>query len=104
MDHLAPFLIPIIALSIPLVAVTGKVIVRPIVDAISRHADAQRAAQVGVPAEEIQHLEARLTRLERTLRHVVEEQEFMHQLYASSGSPRPLSTGTPPPEQPGNAP
>lgn len=78
MDQLG-ILIPIIALSIPLVAVIGGAIVKPIVKAISEsnRTDDARVKQL---AAQLEVAEERLERMERTLRRVEEAQDFHRQL------------------------
>jgi hypothetical protein len=75
-------LVPLMALSIPLAAVVGRVVVKPIVDAISK-LPAMRVAEPMANAtrdEYVQALEDRVTSLERTLAQVRDEQEFQRRL------------------------
>lgn len=82
-----PLLIPIIALMIPLVAVTSYAVVQPIVKAIARLAESQQGKVAGPgPDQRILDLEQRVASLERTLTRVVEEQEF-HRELRSGGNP-----------------
>lgn len=83
MDDFIRLLIPLMALSIPMIAVTGRFIVKPLVDAITR-AGHERA---GLESQQllvgrIAALEDRLAGMERTLRQVQDAQSFQAQLTA----------------------
>jgi hypothetical protein len=69
------------ALAIPLTAVVGHVVVKPIVEAITKLSSAQ-AARSAPPeaAQGLLQLEERLSNLERTLGRIEEEQEFQRKL------------------------
>ena len=74
-------LVPMMALAIPLAAVIGHVVVKPIVDAISKLSAAQSARVApGPPPQQLQQVEERLAALERTLGRIEEEQEFQRKL------------------------
>jgi hypothetical protein len=81
MEGTLALLIPIIAVSIPLVVVAGRFIVQPIVTAISRNADGRNTGQIVAPlAQRLEAAEDRIQELERSLERVVEEQAFERQL------------------------
>jgi len=74
-------LVPMTALAIPLTAVVGHVVVKPIVEAITKLSSAQSARTAQAPApEQLLQLEERLSSLERTLSRIEEEQEFQRKL------------------------
>jgi hypothetical protein len=89
MDELSkvlPFFIPIIALSIPLVAITGRVVIQPLVEALSRLADRPQPGSIATEeVARIRRLEADVEEVQHLLRRVLEEQEFQRQL--QSGAP-----------------
>jgi len=73
--------IPIIAVSIPLVAVAGRVIVQPIVQAIVRMSEAQERLAAGRGAEErLARMEAQLALMEQSIARVSEAQDFQNKL------------------------
>lgn len=78
-------LVPLTALAIPLAGVVGHVVVKPIVEAISRLSEAQASARAVQPPPEGQllRLEERLGALEHTLGRIEEEQEFQRRLLGS---------------------
>lgn len=81
MEATLALMIPIIAVSIPLVVVAGRFIVQPIVTAISRNADGRNTGQIVAPlAQRLEAAEDRIQELERSLERVVEEQAFERQL------------------------
>lgn len=90
--ELSPILIPIIALSIPLVAVLGRVIVQPIVKAITQVAELQASAgrSAALADPRVTELESRLDGIERTLSRIADDFEFRRALEA----PVPQSLGT----------
>jgi hypothetical protein len=74
-------LVPLMALSIPLAAVVGRVVVKPIVDAISKLPAMRVAESANVGRDQyVQALEDRVTSLERSLTQVRDEQEFQRRL------------------------
>ena len=78
-------LIPILGVSIPLVAVTGRVIVQPLVQAVLRMTDAQERMAAGRDSEQrLARMEAQLELMERTLARVSEAQEFQGRLLESA--------------------
>jgi hypothetical protein len=80
----------IIALLIPLTVITGIFIVTPIAKALSKRSSTQ--VQVGGGedvtrlANQLAATEERLDRIERSLRHLEEAQDFNRQLRSSSQS------------------
>ncbi|HET7322380.1 MAG TPA: hypothetical protein VFI96_07805 [Longimicrobiaceae bacterium] len=81
MLEVSPILIPILALSIPLVAVVGRVIIQPIVSAISELARSQQAPQLDDrSAERIARLEAQLQEMDHAMARLVEDYEFRREL------------------------
>ena len=92
---ISPLLIPIIALSIPLVAVLGRVIVQPIVKAVTHLAQIQ-ATGVGQDAAQIERrtamLEERLEGIEKVLGRLADDYEFRKELEAPR--PRALDAAT----------
>jgi hypothetical protein len=84
MDHMG-ILVPIFAVAIPLVAVTGRVIVQPIVNAIARVGDREdrRSADQGT-VERLARMEAQLAMMEQNLNRVVEAQDFQARLLAGA--------------------
>jgi hypothetical protein len=93
MDNVLPLLIPIIAVSIPLVVVAGRFVVQPITSAVLKLAESQAAAKNAAPLEQrLAYTEERLARLEKTLETLVEEQRFTRELL-SSRSKDPALTG-----------
>ncbi len=73
-------LIPILALLIPLVAVTAHFLVKPIADELTKRLEAERASGT-LPADpRIPVLERQVSELQRALERVLEEQEFERQL------------------------
>ena len=83
-----PVLIPILGVSIPLVVVAGKFIVQPIIAALTRLSESERAAQSMAPVEQrLAATEERLERIERNLGRLLDEQEFQRNLLGrKSGS------------------
>ena len=80
-------LIPLMALSIPLAAVVGRVVIKPVVDAITQLSGAQAASRSTAPIEQrLAATEERLASIERILTKVVEEQDFQRQLMAGRQS------------------
>ncbi|HKK08172.1 MAG TPA: hypothetical protein VKA44_04745 [Gemmatimonadota bacterium] len=94
-------LIPVIALSIPLVALVGKYIVAPLADALTHRAETR--AEVADPGarRELEELRDRVDGLERTLGRVAEEQAFQRALQSGEKLPGP---GDPPPPRGPSAP
>ena len=87
-------LIPLTALSIPLFAVIGRVVVKPIADAIAKLGEAERAAIANAQSERrFAELDARLARMEQRLEQVVgltlAEQAHRRQLESGSQTLRP---------------
>jgi hypothetical protein len=83
-----PLLIPLAAVSIPLVVVIGKFLVQPIVQALSKMTEAQESLGRGVAdAQRIARLEDRLESIERSLRPLMEEREFQRQLHRPPPAP-----------------
>lgn len=81
MEDTLALLIPIIGVSIPLVIVAGRFIVQPIVQAVTRHADARDGNQLVAPlTQRLAAAEERIAQLERSMDRVVEEQEFHREL------------------------
>lgn len=92
--QLARLAVPILALMIPIIALTAHYVVQPLVGALSRLIESkERSAAVGaagqdvVSARDLAALEQRLASVERALGRVLEEQEFQREL--QRGAPRP---------------
>jgi hypothetical protein len=90
-------LIPLMALSIPLAAVVGRVVIKPVVDAITQLSGAQAAAGRTTPQFEqrLAATEERLAGIERLLEKVVDEQDFQRKLMAGRQPPSSPGLGTP---------
>ncbi len=72
--------IPILALLIPLVAVTSKFLVKPVADIVTGRLQAQQP-DAALPADpRIPELERQVAELQTSLQRVLEEQEFDRQL------------------------
>jgi hypothetical protein len=68
-------LVPMTALSIPVIAVVGKVIVAPIVHALTRMSDAEQTAIAAHRSEQrFAEVDARLARMEQMLGRALAEQ------------------------------
>lgn len=101
--HLTRLIIPMMALAIPLVVVTSRFIVQPVVKALTRLSDQSQGRADRTTDQRALELEQRMSSLERTLERILEEQEFQRELLhgAASGAarlsentePRPLSRG-----------
>jgi hypothetical protein len=94
MHDFMKLLIPLFALCIPLVAIVGRQIVRPLTEVIGRLAEQQ--ARLGSPRQneaEMAELQGRLEQMERVLAKVVDEQEFQRALLESGSRTevRPIS-------------
>ncbi len=72
--------IPIIALLIPLVAVTSKFLVKPVADLVTGRLQAQQPGAALPPDPRIPELERQVAELQSSLQRVLEEQEFDRQL------------------------
>jgi hypothetical protein len=99
--YLSPILIPIIALSIPLVAVLGRVIVQPITKAVMHLAEIQAGDRSAPALSETRaaELEARLDRIEQVLGRLADDYEFRQALQAPA--PHSLETARPSEAVPG---
>ena len=82
-------LVPIIALSIPLVALIGKRIVEPLADALSRRMGEGGELADPEARRELEELRDRVDGLERTLGRVAEEQAFQRALQSGERLPEP---------------
>jgi hypothetical protein len=82
-------LIPIIAVSIPLVAVIGRVIVQPIVNALARSNDNQRLASSADSDQRLARMEAQLAMMEQSVARIAEAQDFQAKLLAGPAAPIP---------------
>ena len=92
-------LIPILALSIPLVAVVGRVIIEPIVKALTQLAQTERAG-VAISAHDERRaaqLEARLDGMEQLLQRLVDDYEFRKALESPAPPPQVTSPSASPP-------
>jgi hypothetical protein len=90
-----PLLIPVIVILIPLVAVTGRFVIQPLVQALTRLMEAQESLRSSTPSEErIQYLEKRLEAIEGMLQPLLEEREFKRQLVSGPGRGRGPRAGT----------
>jgi hypothetical protein len=88
MDHMG-VLVPIFAVAIPLVAVTGRVIVQPIVNAILRMTEAQeRLAASKSSDERLTRMEVQLQLMEQTMSRVSEAQDFQGRLLEQAPAPQ----------------
>lgn len=91
--QLARLAVPILALMIPIVALTAHYVVQPLVDVLTRLIESKERSAVGaagqdvVSARDLAALEQRLASVERALGRVLEEQEFQREL--QRGAPRP---------------
>lgn len=84
--ELSPLLIPILGVSIPLVAVMGRVVVQPIVNAMVRMTEAQERLAMSRGAEErLARLESQMALMEQSLARVAEAQEFQGKLLQGGG-------------------
>ena len=84
MDEILRLLIPIMAVSIPLVVVAGRFVVQPILQTLNRQAELQSAARDVAPlAKRLEATEERLAQIEKSLDRVLEEQEFQGRLLSS---------------------
>jgi hypothetical protein len=92
MRDILPLLIPIIAVSIPLVVVAGRFVVQPITTAVLKLAESQSAAKNAAPLEQrLAYTEDRLARLEKALGTILEDQKFTRELLASRSQGTPSS-------------
>lgn len=84
MEDVVWVLVPLMALAIPLTAVAGRVVVKPIVDAIAKlNATQVRAQTDDAPLEQrLVQTEERLAGMERLLERILEEQDFQRKLLA----------------------
>lgn len=73
-------LVPILALSIPLVAIIGRHIVRPLAEALTRAPAAGHEMANAEARRELEELRDRLDGLEKALSRVEEEQSFQRAL------------------------
>ena len=90
MEEVLQLMIPIIALSIPMVAVAGRFVVKPLVEAITRAGSERTNREQQALAGRLALLEERLGGMERTLRQVQEAQSFQAQISAGRGQPVPV--------------
>ena len=82
--------IPILAICIPLVAVAGRVIVQPIVQAIVRMTEAQERLAAGRGSDErLARMEAQLAMMEQSIARVTEAQDFQNKLLQGQTTPPP---------------
>lgn len=72
-------LIALVVVSIPLVAVAGRVIVQPLIAAVERLIEQRMKQEEKLPAR-MHDLEVRLEALERSTRPVLEEIDFRRRL------------------------
>jgi hypothetical protein len=98
MDHIG-ILVPIFAVAIPLVAVTGRVIVQPIVGALARSQDNQRLAAATDGEQRLARMEAQLAMMEQSVARLAEAQDFQARLLAGPSAPIP-GMGPPAPVPP----
>jgi hypothetical protein len=84
MEDVVWVLVPLMALAIPLTAVAGRVVVKPIVEAIAKlNATQVRAQEEDFPLEHrLVQTEERLAGMERLLERILEEQDFQRKLLA----------------------
>lgn len=89
--------IPILALFIPLIVLTGYFVIQPLVKVLGQLATTQSQTREGEAAErQIAELEARMERMEHLLTRVVDEQRFHKALH--DGPPTiERTTPAPPP-------
>jgi hypothetical protein len=97
--HFSKLIIPMMALSIPIIAVTSRTIVQPLVKALTRLADHQQGRGERTTDQRTLELEKRIASLEGTLERILEEQEFQRELLrgAANGTARLGETATPRP-------
>ena len=89
MDHLG-VLVPIFAVAIPLVAVTGRVIDQPIVNALMRSQETQRLAGSADSEERLARMEAQLAMMEQNVARLAEAQDFQARLLAGVPASAPV--------------
>jgi CRISPR/Cas system CMR subunit Cmr4 (Cas7 group RAMP superfamily) len=83
-EDVVRLLIPIMAISIPLVIVTGRFVIQPIVQALSRLSEQQGGSKdIGRLEQRMAHTEERLEGIERALNRLAEAQDFHRQLRAA---------------------
>ena len=94
-------LVPLTALAIPLLAVLGRVVVKPIADAIAKLGEAEQAAAIHARSDRrFAELDARLARMEQRIEQLVgrtqAEQALHRQLESASPAiqPPPLESDT----------
>lgn len=83
-------LIPIMGIGVALVAVTGKAIVQPIVNALLRYAEQRKAPQLTDTAgleRRLAALEDRLASMESSMDRVLADRDFYLQLQAGKQAP-----------------
>jgi len=73
-------LIPILALLIPIIAVTSHYLVKPLTDALAARIKQADGAAGALGDDRVPQLERKLAALQSTLDRVLEEQEFQRQL------------------------
>jgi len=84
MERILGLILPIMALSIPLVIVTGRFLVQPITLALSKATERSWGGEETEPLERrLARTEEQLEAMERALRHVAEAQDFPRQLAAT---------------------
>jgi len=74
------FIIPMLALSIPLAVVVGRHIVRPLAEALMRTPATPKDLTDREAHRQLEELRERLDGMEKTLARVEEEQAFQHAL------------------------
>jgi hypothetical protein len=86
-------LIPILGVMIPLVVVTGRFVVQPMVQALSRLAESSRAADVPERDARMARIEQQVEEMAGLLRRVAEEQEFRRALESPAPAPAEHAAG-----------
>lgn len=89
-------LIPIMGIGVALVAVTGRVIVQPIVNALLRYAEQQKGPQLTDTSQlerRLAAVEDRLASMESSMDRVLADRDFYLQLQAGKSAPPPDRTG-----------
>ena len=85
MSEILALSIPILALFIPLIVLSGYFVIQPLVKVLGQLATSQSAAPERERAQrQIAELEARMERMEHLLTRVVDEQQFQRALQDGS--------------------
>lgn len=89
-------LIPIMGIGVALVAVTGRVIIQPIVNAVMRLSEQQRSAvppDVSALEQRMRRMEERLAGMETSMDRMLADRDFYLQLQSGKRAAPPPSEG-----------